>query len=123
MKYIKLFENYTRCEFGMYTDNDKIDSLWQSLEFDNPVNMPFSPEEEKKLEDILKPIKGSVYADQGSAHFDIRNLTVVVKGYGDYCFGIFVEDLNLPDNEMWIQCEIIDGFEDLCISLEKLIKG
>ena len=122
MKYIKLFENYTRTEFGVYTDKNKIESLWRSLEFDHPVNMPFTQDEKNELNSIMKPFGGSVYAEQGSAHIEVKtNICVVIRGYGDFCFGIFIEDINLPVDDMWIKCEIIDGFEDLCVSIKRII--
>lgn len=121
MKHLKLFEYYSRDEFGVYTDKVKIEELWNDLEHRQKFTGIFTPEEESILGIILTPVNGRMYANQGSVHISFSDAIIVGRSFGDYCYGVFVEDLNQDVDNMWQECEICDQFDNFLISLKRII--
>ncbi len=129
MKYIKLFENFDRYEFGEHKDVYDI-PFSEFLSDIKPYMINFTPDEVQKIE--------LLFGEHPTAHFPEDETDHVFKfvkfmpgpnhyydvySLGDYCY-ILIGSMFTPSNGnpevRLISYEVFDGFEDLCEKLEKL---
>lgn len=126
MKHLKLFENFSRHDFGKYSD----DILTKFNEIKRDV-LPFDQEEAEIIEGLIDELGLQDYTigdnhndnsiifynnvnegddpDYGSEYLDCYNTFYL----GDYCYAIFHSRMSDMDDK-WIGCEIFDQFDDLC---------
>ena len=117
-KFVQINENISRYDFGTYHDN--IPEIWNNFFVES---IPLKDNEKEILFGILDDFGVDDFGRSLIFCVNMENLQLTcmynILYLGDYCYAIFVEKISERESSMY-RVEIIDGFDDLCQSLEKI---